>query len=145
MQRVSAVIAHPLASRLRAQQAMEGTGFGGHQRLLFVGERKTAQRSAKGLGQARRGFTGRRSQANTAARAGEGLDQRGQEFSDGRGFTCARSAGNYRNPPGQGDSSRHFLPVSFLCGRKQRVERRCQPDFIHLQHLIGFIEKARDG
>ena len=128
MQRVSAVIAHPLASRLRAQQAMEGTGFGGHQRLLFVGERKTAQRSAKGLGQARRG-----------------LDQRGQEFSDGRGFTCARSAGNYRNPPGQGDSSRHFLPVSFLCGRKQRVERRCQPDFIHLQHLIGFIEKARDG
>ena len=145
MQRVAGVIAHPLAAGLRAQQAMEGAGFGRHQRLLLVAEREAAQRRAEGLGQARRGFTGRRRQANTAARAGERLDQRGQQFSDGRGFTGARTAGNHRNPSGQGDRSRHFLPVRFLGGRKQRVERRSQPGFIHLQHLIGLIEKARDG
>ena len=145
MQRVPGMIAHPLAPRLRAQQAMEGTGFGRHQRLLFVGKREAAQRRAEGFGQARGGFTGRRRQTNTAARAGVGLNQRRQQFGDGGGFTGPGAAGDHRNPSGQGNRGSDLLPVDFIPWRKQRVERRGQPGFIYLQHLIGFVKEARDG
>lgn len=78
---MAGVIAQPLAAGLRAQQAMEGAGFGGHQRLLLVAEREAAQRRAEGLGKARRGFTGRRRQANTAARTENVWISCGQQFS----------------------------------------------------------------